>query len=63
MTAGGGGYGDPLERDPKAVARDVRNDRVSREAAVADYGVILKDGRFEVDDEATARLRAERSHG
>ena len=60
---GGGGFGDPLERDPKAVARDVRNDRVSREAAAVDYGVILKDGTFEVDDEATARLRAERSHG
>ena len=33
---GGGGFGDPLERDPKAVARDVRNDRVSREAAAAE---------------------------
>ena len=60
---GGGGFGDPLERDPKAVARDVRNDRVSREAAVESYGVMLKDGSFEVDDETTARLRAERSHG
>jgi N-methylhydantoinase B len=32
-VAGAGGYGDPLERDPAAVARDVRNEVVSREAA------------------------------
>src|SRR5262249_23509600 len=31
-TAGGGGYGDPLDRDPEAVARDVRNEYVSRVA-------------------------------
>jgi N-methylhydantoinase B len=55
-VAGAGGYGDPLERDPAAVARDVRNEVVSREAARADYGVVVaSDGR--PDAAATARLR------
>ena len=35
-TTGGGGWGDPLERDPGRVALDVRQDKVSREAAAAD---------------------------
>ena len=57
-VAGAGGYGDPLERDPAAVARDVQNEVVSRAAAGADYGVVLDDeGRVEA--QATARLRAE----
>jgi N-methylhydantoinase B len=38
-TAGGGGWGDPLERDPAAVANDVLNEKVSREAARELYGV------------------------
>jgi N-methylhydantoinase B len=38
---GGGGYGDPLERDPDAVARDVREGTVSREAARDLYGVMM----------------------
>ncbi len=58
-TAGGGGYGDPLERDPEAVAADVRDELLTREAAIADYGVILApDGA--VDIEATAAERAGR---
>ena len=43
---GGGGYGNPLERDPERVAEDVRQDRVSVESARDEYGVeIDKDGR------------------
>ncbi len=58
-VAGAGGFGDPLERDPAAVAYDVLNEVVSRAAADADYGVVLDDeGR--VDAQATARLRDER---
>ena len=45
---GPGGFGDPLERDPARVARDVRNELVSREAARRDYGVVLRDGGVEV---------------
>jgi N-methylhydantoinase B len=40
-TTGGGGWGDPLERDPELVTRDVLWGKVSREAAAADYGVIV----------------------
>jgi N-methylhydantoinase B len=41
---GGGGYGDPLTREPDAVARDVREQKVTAEAARAVYGVVLEDG-------------------
>lgn len=41
---GGGGYGDPLTRDPEAVARDVRENKVTADAARAVYGVIIEDG-------------------
>jgi N-methylhydantoinase B len=41
---GGGGYGDPLTREPDAVARDVREQKVTAEAARAVYGVIIEDG-------------------
>ncbi len=40
-TTGGGGWGDPLARDPALVARDVRWGKVSRAAAAADYGVVF----------------------
>ena len=58
--AGGGGWGDPLERDPEAVARDVSNDKVSLAAARDQYGVVL-DESLAVDREATAALRAQRA--
>jgi N-methylhydantoinase B len=55
--AGGGGYGPARKRDPKAVAWDVLNDYVSREAAEHYYGVAIRqDGT--VDEEATERLRS-----
>lgn len=59
-TAGAGGLGDPLDRDPEAVARDVRRGLVSREAAEREYGVVLIGEQREdlqVDEVATARLR------
>ena len=58
--AGGGGWGDPLGRDPEAVARDVRNELLSREAAERDYGVVLESSGFSVDMGATDRLRRAR---
>ncbi len=57
-TGGGGGWGDPLERDPAAVARDVRNGFVSLVAAERDYGVSVDPDSFEVDEEVTAALRS-----
>ncbi len=57
---GGGGWGDPLDREPQAVAWDVMNEKVSRDAARDDYGVVMKsDGS--VDDEATEALRRSRA--
>lgn len=54
---GGGGLGDPLKRDPDRVAGDVQREMVSREAALSDYGVVLRDD-LTVDREATAAARA-----
>lgn len=55
----GGGYGDPLRRDPELVKRDVMEDKVSIQAAADIYGVLLQPGSGEVDSEATVRRRAE----
>ena len=57
-TGGGGGWGDPLRRDPAAVAADVRNGFVSAEAARREYGVVVDPRTHEIDDEATRRLRS-----
>ena len=56
-SGGGGGWGDPFERDPQLVAEDVRNEIVSRQRAAEAYGVVLTD-TLEVDESATARRRA-----
>ncbi|HUP32218.1 MAG TPA: hydantoinase B/oxoprolinase family protein [Gaiellaceae bacterium] len=58
--AGGGGFGDPLERDPDAVAADVADGKVSERAAREQYGVILRDDRA-ADDGATRRERDART--
>lgn len=55
-TGGGGGWGDPAERDPAIVADDVREEFISREAARGLYGVVVRDD-FSVDGPATAALR------
>jgi N-methylhydantoinase B len=54
---GGGGVGDPLDRDVEAVADDVRNEFVSAEAARSEYGVIIDARTLEVDATATKQLR------
>ena len=62
-TGGGGGCGDPLARDPQAVLDDVIDGFVSRDGALADYGVVLQQGKldFEIDVAATAALRGQQS--
>jgi N-methylhydantoinase B len=52
----GGGYGDPLERDPKAVQADVVNALISPETAEGVYGVVIGSDRA-VDRAATVRVR------
>jgi N-methylhydantoinase B len=56
---GGGGYGDPLGRDPAQVAADAENGLVSVERARQVYGVVLKEGpgSYAPDREATDLLR------
>ena len=59
-SAGGGGYGNPLERDPEAVERDVVNGYVSVDRARDDYGVLIDPDTLKVDIAATLRLREEK---
>ena len=59
-SAGGGGYGNPLKRDPEAVAADAFNGYVSVERAKEDYGVVVDPVSFKVKMEETERLRSER---
>jgi len=61
-TAGGGGFGDPLERDPALVLEDVADDYVSIERAAKDYGIVLTvvDAEicaYAVDEAATKATR------
>jgi N-methylhydantoinase B len=56
-TPGGGGYGDPLERDPNLVLKDVVNGLVSLDSAKNDYGVLIKPNTMEIDLEETQKLR------
>ncbi len=57
VLAGGGGYGDPLERDPERVADDVREGKLSADYAQREYGVILDAKTSAVDTAATDALR------
>jgi N-methylhydantoinase B len=69
QTTGGGGWGDPLEREVERVCLDVLQGKISADAARSDYGVVLKDGAPNsppiADEAATAAerrcLRAERA--
>lgn len=56
-TPGGGGFGNPFEREPSLVLKDVLHGLVSVERALADYGVVIADGRIDVAATARARER------
>jgi N-methylhydantoinase B len=56
----GGGYGDPLKRQPELVRDDVVDGLVTVESAESLYGVIIEPISLEVDSEATANLRKQR---
>jgi len=58
QSAGGGGYGDPLERPVERVVGDLRDGYISPAACRERYGVVVRDG-LEVDIAATASLRRE----
>jgi N-methylhydantoinase B len=60
VSTGGGGYGNPIERDVEQVRRDVRDEIISRTVAFEEHGVVLSDDWDPVVDEvATAARRAE----
>ena len=63
VTTGGGGWGDPLERELELIARDVVEGRVSLDSAAADYGVVFASNSSaeqpEIDQAATSRRRDE----
>jgi N-methylhydantoinase B len=59
FTTGGGGYGNPLERDPEMVLEDVLENRVSREAAYEVYGVVFDEEGKAVDFSGTEARRKE----
>lgn len=52
---GAGGYGDPRERDPALVLRDVRDGKVSLEAGRREYGVVVDPETWTIDEAATGR--------
>ena len=65
-SAGGGGYGNPLEREPHAVLEDVLDEFVSIEAAKTEYGVVINAVDpdildYRIDEEATTAIRLKMS--
>jgi N-methylhydantoinase B len=54
---GGGGYGDPLDRDPERVVKDVADGLVTAAAATEIYGVVLDGGTFDAEATAARRLK------
>jgi N-methylhydantoinase B len=61
QQSGAGGYGDPFERDPRAVLEDVLDDFVSIDAAREQYGVVISGHGAELAVDAAA-TRARRAH-
>lgn len=59
-SGGGGGWGDPFERDPEKVLEDVHNEYVSIKSAREDYGVVIDPETMTVDAAATASIRQKR---
>jgi acetone carboxylase, alpha subunit len=55
----GGGYGDPLERDPESVVKDAELNRISAKVARDLFAVVYDQETFRLDAEATAELRTE----
>ena len=64
LIAGGGGFGEPLDRDPERVRQDVRKGWVTVEKARDTYGVVLDltPELFAVDYDSTSRLRKRMKH-
>jgi N-methylhydantoinase B len=65
LTGGGGGWGDPIARDPERVKADVRDEYITIEGAYRDYGVVVSGDplnhpeQLVIDTDATAKRRRE----
>jgi N-methylhydantoinase B len=59
VMPGGGGWGDPLERDPVRVLEDVLDEKLTVAYVRREYGVVIDPERWVIDREATERLRSE----
>ena len=59
VSAGGGGHGSPLDREPEQVLEDVLEERLSKEYARRVYGVVIDPASMVVDPDATDQLRHE----
>ncbi len=59
-SGGGGGWGDPLKRDPEKVLNDVRNGYISPTSAARDYGVVIDPDTWTLEAAATEALRNEK---
>jgi N-methylhydantoinase B len=60
-TCGGGGWGDPLAREPERVRQDVARGFITPHGALADYGVAVDGATLEIDKAATQEERARRA--
>ena len=58
-TPGGGGYNDPLDREPELVLQDVLDGKVSLQSALNKYGVIIEHRMMKLNIQATLKLRKE----
>jgi N-methylhydantoinase B len=63
VTAGAGGWGNPLERDTAAVLRDLLDGKITHAYARREYGVVVTSKRAGIDEEATRRLRSMMQQG
>jgi len=60
IAGGGGGYGNPKERDVNSVQQDVQNEIVTKAQAAKEYGVIFKNNSFDIDNVETKKLRTKK---
>jgi N-methylhydantoinase B/oxoprolinase/acetone carboxylase alpha subunit len=60
VTSGGGGWGNPAERDPLAVLQDVKDGFISLHSAREDYGVVIELETWKIDWRQTQERRAAR---
>jgi N-methylhydantoinase B len=54
---GGGGVGNPLERDPELVIEDIKNEYITIECARKEYGIVINPDTLKINEEETRKLR------